>query len=70
MCHWQLKNKESLLIFKKKKRKRKNRQTYFTARRPFLENAKPVGYITPHTMPTSELLRAQFSLLILPGKQK
>lgn len=51
-------------------RKGTNRQTYLTARRPFLEKAKPQGYKTPHTMPISELLRTQFSWLMLPGKQK
>lgn len=39
---------------------------YLTARHPPLEKAKPLGYKTSHTMATCELLRMQFSQLILP----
>lgn len=82
MCHWQLKNKENLLTLKKKTgskevgkgggegREGTRQRTHLNARRPFLEKAKAVGYKTPHAMPISELLRTQFSWLMLPGKQK
>jgi hypothetical protein len=36
-----------------------------TARRPFLEKAKALGYKTPHATPTSELLRQCLSLRVV-----